>query len=190
MGLELPLESPSAQACLASSSSRCWSQGNLHACPGARPDAFHTLSSSYPTAQVVKNPPANAGDIRDMGSISGSGRSPRGGNGSPTPTLQYSPLQSSCLENPMDRRSLACYSPWGRKELDMTQHTSQQASLSLLCHVSEYPSFLRMDNIPSLNHGWHHGLSGREFEQSPRHSEGKGSLACCSPRDCKGLDMT
>ena len=44
---------------------------------------------------VVKNPPANAGDIRDINSISGSGRSPGGGNGNP--------LQYSCLENFMDR---------------------------------------------------------------------------------------
>ena len=44
---------------------------------------------------MVKNPPANAEDIRDMGSIPGLGRSPGGGNGN---SLQY-----SCLENPMDR---------------------------------------------------------------------------------------
>ena len=44
---------------------------------------------------VVKNPPANAGDIRDMDSIPGLGRSPGGGHGN---LLQY-----SCLENPMDR---------------------------------------------------------------------------------------
>ena len=44
---------------------------------------------------VVKNPPANAGDIRDTGSIPGSGRSPGGGHGNP--------LQYSCLENPMNR---------------------------------------------------------------------------------------
>ena len=44
---------------------------------------------------VVKNPPANAGDTRDAGSISESGRSPGGGHGNP--------LQYSCLENPMDR---------------------------------------------------------------------------------------
>ena len=36
-------------------------------------------------AIVVKNPPANAGDIRDAGSIPGSKRSPRGGNGKATP---------------------------------------------------------------------------------------------------------
>jgi len=45
--------------------------------------------------QVVKNPPANAGDIRDVGLISGLGRSPGGGHGNP--------LQYPCLENPMDR---------------------------------------------------------------------------------------
>ena len=44
---------------------------------------------------VVKNLPANAGDLRDMGSIPGSGRSPGGGHGNT--------LQCSCLENPMDR---------------------------------------------------------------------------------------
>ena len=44
---------------------------------------------------MIKNPPANAGDTRDVGSIPESGRSPGGGNGN---LLQY-----SCLENPMDR---------------------------------------------------------------------------------------
>ena len=44
---------------------------------------------------VGKNPPANAGDARDLGSIPGSGRSPGVENGNP--------LQYSCLGNPMDR---------------------------------------------------------------------------------------
>jgi len=44
---------------------------------------------------VIKTPPANAGDTKDMGSIPGSGRSPGAGNGNP--------LQCSCLENSMDR---------------------------------------------------------------------------------------
>ena len=51
---------------------------------------------------MVKNLLASAGDIRDVGSVSGSGRSPGEGNGNP--------LQYSCLENPMDRgawRSIA-----------------------------------------------------------------------------------
>ena len=46
-------------------------------------------------ALVVKNPPANAGDKRNMGLIPGSGRAPGGGNGNP--------LQYSFMENSMDR---------------------------------------------------------------------------------------
>ena len=46
---------------------------------------------------MVKNPPAGAGNTRDVGLIPGSGRSPGGGGGS------GNPLQYSCLENPMDR---------------------------------------------------------------------------------------
>ena len=49
-------------------------------------------SKGFPGGSAVKNPPGNAGD---MGSNTGSGRSPREGNGNP--------LQYSCLENPMDK---------------------------------------------------------------------------------------
>ena len=59
---------------------------------------------------VVKNPPANSGDIGDLGAIPGTGRSPGEANGTP--------LQYSCLENPMEG-----YSPWGCKELDVTEVT-------------------------------------------------------------------
>ena len=48
----------------------------------------------FPVVLVVKNLPANAGDIREVGSIPGSGRSPGGGH--------INLLQCSCLENPMD----------------------------------------------------------------------------------------
>ena len=56
----------------------------------------HVILASQ-VALVVQNLPANAGDIRDAGSISGSGRSPGGGHGSP--------LEYSCPENPMDRET-------------------------------------------------------------------------------------
>ena len=46
-------------------------------------------------AVVVKNPPANIGDVRDVGSIPGSERSPGG--------ELSNPLQYSCLDSPMDR---------------------------------------------------------------------------------------
>ena len=38
--------------------------------------------------------------------------------------------------------------------------------------------------------GWHHQLSGHEFEQTLRDSEGQGSRACCSPWCCKESDTT
>ena len=38
--------------------------------------------------------------------------------------------------------------------------------------------------------GWHHGLNGHEFEQTPGDSEGQGNLACCSPWSCKEMDRT
>ena len=38
--------------------------------------------------------------------------------------------------------------------------------------------------------GWHHWLNGQEFEQAPGVGDGQGSLVCCSPWDCKELDMT
>ena len=54
------------------------------------------MYTGFPDGSVVKNPPINAGDARDVGSITGSGRSPGGGNGNP--------LQYSCLENSTDTR--------------------------------------------------------------------------------------
>ena len=53
---------------------------------------------------MVKNPPGNAGEVRDTGFIPGSGRFPGEGNG-----------------NPLGQRSLAGHSPWGCKELDTAE---------------------------------------------------------------------
>ena len=52
---------------------------------------------AFQVALLVKNPPANAEDLRDSGSILGSAISPGAGHSNP--------LQYSCLENPMDRRA-------------------------------------------------------------------------------------
>ena len=79
---------------------------------------------------MVKNPPTNAGDAGDVGSIPGSGRSPGGGNGNP--------LQYSCLENPTDRGAWH-YSPCGRKELDMTNintYENENGFLSIVGSLS------------------------------------------------------
>ena len=62
---------------------------------------------------VVKNLPPRAGDIRDTGSIPGSGKYPGGEHGNP--------LQYSCLENLYGQRSLTGCSSWGRTESDRTE---------------------------------------------------------------------
>ena len=53
--------------------------------------------SDFPDGSVIKNSPANAGAIGDVGSVPGSGRSPGEGNGNP--------FQYYCLKNPMDGRA-------------------------------------------------------------------------------------
>ena len=68
-------------------SSPCVCRGKEIILPGMQ-------SGTSLVAFVVKNLPNNAGDIRDLGLIPGSGRSPGRGHGNP--------LQYSCLENPMD----------------------------------------------------------------------------------------
>ena len=71
-------------------------------------------------ALVVRNPPANVGDIRDVGSITGLGRSPGGGRGNP--------LQHSCLGNPMDRGA------WWAIVHAVTQSQTQMKQLSIHTH--------------------------------------------------------
>ena len=75
-------------------------------------------------AQVIKNPPADAGGTGDMDLIPGSGRSPGGGNGNP--------LQYSCLENPTDSGTWGDYSPWGSKESDTPEQLSTQSETPTL----------------------------------------------------------
>ena len=64
---------------------------------------------------MIKNPSANAGDVRDAGLIPRLGRSPGEGNGN---SLQY-----SCLENPMDRGAWQATVHGVAKELDTTEAT-------------------------------------------------------------------
>ena len=81
---------------------------------------MHYLFKGFPGGSVVENPPANAGD---PGSIPGSGRSPREGNGDP--------FQYSCLGNLMDRGAWGegGYNPWGHKRVEHDLATKQQQSL-------------------------------------------------------------
>ena len=69
---------------------------------------------TFLVAQMVKNPPANAGDTEDTDLVPGLGRSPGEGNSSP--------VQYSCLENPMDRGDWRATVHRGT-ESDMTEAT-------------------------------------------------------------------
>ena len=64
---------------------------------------------------IVKNPTANAGDVRDWGKIPGSGRSPGGGNGNLSSILAW--------EIPWTEETGELHSPWGYQESDMTEVT-------------------------------------------------------------------
>ena len=78
---------------------------------------------------VVKKTPANAGDISDVGSLSGIRRSTREGNGNP--------LQYSCLENPMDRGA------WQATVHRVTKSQTQLKQLSTAHQTKERESGIR-----------------------------------------------
>ena len=76
---------------------------------------------------MVKNPPANAGDVRDAGSIPGSGKSPGGGHGNP--------LQYSCLENPLDRGA------WRAPLHEVIKSQTRLKQLSTYTHNVQYGDY-------------------------------------------------
>ena len=82
---------------------------------------------------MIKNLPANAGDPRDPGSVTGLGRSPGIGNGNP-PVFLPRKFHS--------QRSLESYSPWGHKESEMTERlTHNTVVLFENCNNSDNPGF-------------------------------------------------
>ena len=79
----------------------------------------------FPRSTSAKEPLANARNVRDTVSTHGLGRSPGGGHGNP--------LQYSSLENPTEKG--VRHSPWGCKELDMTEAT-EHAGIYEYCDLS------------------------------------------------------
>ena len=71
------------------------------------------VAQAFQITVVVKNLPANAGDIRDLGLIPGSGKSPWRRAWQPTPV--FLPGESH------EQRRLVGYSSWGQKESDTTE---------------------------------------------------------------------
>ena len=83
-------------------------------------------SLGFQVALVAKNPPANAGDTGDLGSIPGSGRSPGGGHGNP--------LQYSCLETPMGRGA------WRAAVRRVAESDTTEATVCTHTHTHNYSS--------------------------------------------------
>ena len=96
-------------------------------------------------ALVVKNPPANEGDIRDSVSIPELRRSPGGGCSNP--------LQYSCLENPHGQNSLSSYSPRGSQRVrhDWSNWVHRKKPKSLLGFPIALPFWFSTIVYPSLN---------------------------------------
>ena len=78
---------------------------------------------------VVKNPPTNAGDVKETSSIPGSERSPGGGHGNP--------LQYSCLKNPIDRGA------WQAMVHAVTKSWTQLKQLSMQVHAHTHSVLFR-----------------------------------------------
>ena len=96
-------------------------------------------------ALVRKNPPANARDTGNKGSIPGLGRYPGEGNDNP--------LQFSCLENSTDRGAWWATVHAAAKELDMTEHIHTQPQLSIWLPDCGLRYCIRDANLPqSLSH--------------------------------------
>ena len=157
-------------------------------------------------AQTVKNLPAMQGDSASIPEL---GRSPREGHGNP--------LQYSCLENPKQedrQRSLLGYSPWGHKELDMTEWLTgdwrPRSEKAMAPHSSTLawripwmgdPGGLQSMGLHRVGLDWATSLSlftfthwRRKWQPTPvflpGESQGRGSLVGCRLWGCTESDTT
>ena len=111
-------------------------------------------------------------------------------------------LLEKTLESPLDRKEIKPVNPKGYQLWIFTGRTDAEAE-ALILWPPDAKSWLfgkdpdagkdwRQKNRVTGNKmvGWHHQLSGHEFEQTPGDSEGQGSLVCCSPWGHKESDTT
>ena len=108
------------------------------------------------------------------------------------------------LESPVDSKEIKSVNPKGNQSWILIGGTDAEAETPILLHI-----FLmwRTDSLENTDAGkdwrqkengttedemvgWHHWLSGDEFEQAPRAGDGQGSLECCSPWNHKESDTT
>ena len=107
------------------------------------------------------------------------------------------------LESPLDCKEIQPVHPIGYQSWVFFGRTAAEAETPILCPpdvknwlIWKYPDAgkdWRQEEKGTTDVemiGWHHQLNGHEFEQSWGVGDGQESLACCSPRGCKELDMT
>ena len=122
----------------------------------------------------------SACNMGDLSSISGLGISPGRGHGNP--------LQYSCLENPHGQRALVGYSPWGHKELDLTEPLSL-LSLGLMGFPGK-ESTCNIGSIPGLGRSPGGGHDNPLQYSCLENPHGQRSLVGYRPRCCRESDMT
>ena len=104
------------------------------------------------------------------------------------------------LESPLDYKEIKPVNPKGNQAWWFIGRTDAKASILWPPHAESQLTGKDPDAGKDWGQeekgatedekvGWHHRLNGHEFEQTPRDSEGQGSLECCSPWDHKKSDM-
>ena len=117
-------------------------------CAIRKKKAIH-MSLGFPDGAGVKNSPASAGDKRDLGLIPGSGRSPGEGHGTP--------LQHSCLGNPMDRGAWWATVHGVEKGQTRLKHVCTHSQMNLLIKQKQTHR-LRELSYGCWGEGWGDGM--------------------------------
>ena len=144
-------------------------------------DTHHFKNRASQGALVVKKPPANAGDIRDIGSIPGWGRSPRGQHGN---SLQY-----SCLENPIN--SEVWLAAVHRVTQSQTLCATYHACMHALSEEGEHMLLASITNCGKRIILWvlDPGLSYSRGEISAKNDGGSDFGECLEVVDANGTSM-
>ena len=141
-------------------------------------------AKGFPGGISGKEPPANAGDLRDAGSIPGSGRSPRGGHGNP--------LQCSFLENPMDRgASWATVHGVTKSQTRLKQlstHPHAKVNLNLTCYKNN-SKWIISEMCKTLRRKHRRKSSWPEIRQRVLRSATKTQSIKQLPRYCKVINL-
>ena len=112
-------------------------------------------------------------------------------------------LRMMTLQGPLDSKETTPVSPKGNPPWIFIGRTDAEAEAPMLWPPDAKSQIIRKDPgagqdwrqeekgmIEDELVGWHHWHNGHEFDQTPEDGERQGSLACCSPWDCKELDTT